>query len=70
MNEAAPDGWGKWGNEPPCEHLVALRNLLFLTGMCVYSEHGEPDLWVNVSCEKCHRTYEVSFRDDLQGEQF
>jgi len=66
MRKSAPDGWGSWGDEPACEHLVALRNMLQLTGLCVYSESGEPDLWVNVSCEHCKRTYEVSFRDDLQ----
>jgi len=61
--------WGKYGDEPPCEHLLSLREFLVASGLCVYSEHGEPDHWVNVHCAKCHRTYEVSFRDDLQGEQ-
>lgn len=67
MASDVPDGWGSYGKEPPCEHLLELRHLMVRLGLCVYSEHGEPDLWVNVHCKHCRRTYEVSFRDDFRG---
>lgn len=57
--------WGRYGNKPPCEHLIALRNFLAKTGLAIWSEHGEqPAGWVNVSCPHCHRTYETELHDD------
>ncbi len=69
MNQNSwPKRWGYFGNEPPCNHLIELRSFLETFGLDVYSEHGEPDRWVNVHCQQCHKTYEVSFRIDLVGE--
>ena len=61
---AEQDGaWGYWRKEPPCEHLLALRAFLETNEMTVRSEHGEePHGWVNVHCEKCHRTYGTVLR--------
>jgi hypothetical protein len=53
-------GWGVWGREEPCKHLLALRDFMKAQGLDAWSEHGtDPDGWVNVGCEKCGRTYEV-----------
>jgi len=53
--------WGQYGKEPPCEHLLELRKFLEENEIDVWSEHGEmPMGWVNVHCEKCKRTYEVT----------
>lgn len=53
-------GWGRFGDEAPCEHLLALRDFLEAQGLGVWSEHGEePQGWVNVSCEACRRTYQT-----------
>lgn len=43
----------------PCEHVLALIAHLKTMGLAVWSEHGEPDGWVNVACGSCHRTFEV-----------
>ena len=64
-----PD-WGNWGGEPPCEHLLSLRNYLEDTGLSVYSEHGEsPNGWVNVHCPKCHRTYGVTLQEPFHTDE-
>ena len=50
-----------WHNEeygPVCAHVGNIRTALALTGIDIYSEHGEPYGWVNVHCEKCGITYE------------
>lgn len=68
MSIKVSESWGKYGSESPCEHLIALRNLLESTGMTVWSEHGEsPSGWVNVSCESCRRTYETTLRPRYRG---
>lgn len=57
------DTWGRWGTEPPCEHLLALRKFLTENDLHVWSEDGaEPDGWCNVGCQRCHRAYEVTLR--------
>ena len=61
-----PQNWGHSVSEKPCEHLLALRDYLELRGLCVWSEHGEPDAWVNVFCGQCQKTYEVSFRQIIE----
>lgn len=62
------DNWGRYGDEPPCEHLRALREYLLSAGLRVWSEHGRtPWGWVNVSCESCCRTYETTLRERDDG---
>jgi len=62
--EGKPLGdWGYWGNDPPCEHIIALRNFLIESGLSVYGENTEsPRGWVNVNCEKCQKTYEATLQ--------
>ena len=56
--------WGAYGDEPPCEHLLALRGYLEEHGLSVWGELTEqPGGWVNVGCETCGRTYEVTLRE-------
>lgn len=43
-----------------CEHVRELRAELERRGIRIWSEHGEPDGWVNIGCATCHRTYELS----------
>ena len=46
-----------------CEHIKELRKWLEEHGIEVWSEHGEPEGWVNVSCpDKSHHTYECLLR--------
>ena len=46
-----------------CEHVAALRSDMRARGITIWSEHGEcPQGWVNVHCEACHRTFEVTMR--------
>jgi hypothetical protein len=46
-----------------CPHIQELRAYLESAGLSVWSEHGEsPSGWVNVHCEKCHRTEEITLR--------
>lgn len=55
--------WGKYGDEEPCVHLIALREFLQANCLAVYSEHGEqPSGWVNVFCDVCRRTYETTLQ--------
>ena len=67
--------WGYYGDEPPCEHLLALRRFLEENEMTIWSEHGtNPFGWVNIHCSKCGRTYETVLDepwsdDDLEEEQ-
>lgn len=57
------DDWGRYGSEPPCEHLVALRAFLEASGLKVWAEHSEgPWGWCNVHCPHCHRTYETTLQ--------
>lgn len=62
MIEASKLGkWGKYNGELPCLHLVALRRFLEATRLSIWSERGEnPEGWVNVHCDQCDRTYEVT----------
>ena len=61
-------GWGMWGEQPPCEHLTALREFLEQHKLTVWSEHGEePHGWVNVGCDVCRRTYETTLRPQEGG---
>lgn len=49
----------------PCEHIKALRQYLEDHGLTVFSEEGEPQRWVNVSCaESTHFTYEGMLQPD------
>lgn len=62
---ACPD-WGRFGDEPPCSHLVALLDYLRVNRLDIWSEHGsQPDGWVNVHCESCHRTYETTLDPNI-----
>jgi len=58
---ASDDEWGFWGNEPPCEHMLALREFLIANWMDIWGEFTD-DGFVNVSCERCSRTYETTLR--------
>jgi len=61
--------WGFFGFEPPCEHLVALRQFLESSGLGIWGEDSlHPDGWVNVLCSHCHRTYEVTLREPFDPE--
>lgn len=61
-------GWGRFGREPPCEHLIALARHLVASGMAIWSEHGtRPQGWVNVHCATCRRTYETSLDEHIHG---
>lgn len=60
---SAAKTWGHYGRNPPCEHLLALRAFLVANGLAVWAEHSEgPNGWVNVGCDACQRTYEVTLR--------
>lgn len=62
-------GWGRYGGEPPCTHLIMLVKRMRELGVAIWSEHGvQPDGWVNVSCEQCCRTYEVTLREPWETE--
>lgn len=51
-----------------CRHILDLRAYLESNGLSVWSEHGEqPSGWVNVHCEKCHRTEEITLRKSSNG---
>jgi len=55
--------WGYYNNDPPCEHLLALRKFLEEKDMEVWSEHGTgPHGWVNVHCAACKKTYETTLQ--------
>lgn len=59
--------WGDWGEESACEHLKALREFIVASGIGIWAEHSEqPRGWVNVYCEKCKRTYEVTLREPFE----
>ena len=63
--EWTEEDWGRWDPDPPCAHLLALRNALASLQMAVWSEHGvEPSGWVNVRCTHCMKTYEICLHDD------
>ena len=63
----AENRWGYWGKEPPCEHLLALRDYLRQKQLEISSERGEnPDGWVNIDCNRCHRCYETILREPYQ----
>lgn len=62
------ESWGRWGSEPPCEHLLELRNQLIKLDIGIHGEHSEqPHGWVNVHCGACGRTYETTLRPNEQG---
>lgn len=66
------DSWGRYGSEPPCEHLIELREFLENNQITVWSEHGEePAGWVNLHCTRCGRTYETTLRphESATGEE-
>lgn len=47
----------------PCEHVEALRVEMRTRRITIWSEHGEqPHGWVNVHCDLCKRTYEITMR--------
>lgn len=51
-----------------CKHIHELRMYLEAAGLSVWSEHGEqPWGWVNVHCEKCGRTEQITLRK-IDGE--
>jgi len=55
--------WGMWGSEEPCKHLKKLREFLEKNDMTVWSQHGQPNGWVNVHCTDCSRTYETVLQE-------
>ena len=59
-------GWGKYGEEEPCKHMLALRVLLVQSKMTIYAE--DSDGWVNVTCFVCGRTYEtlLQLKEDFE----
>lgn len=64
------DDWGRYGQEPPCEHLVALRNFLEASGLKVWAEHAEsPWGWCNVHCSDCQRTYQTTLQPSVLDDE-
>jgi hypothetical protein len=63
--------WGMYGDKEPCGHLLALHQFLIENEMEIYGEGTEdPSGWVNVHCERCNRTYEVTLMDPWEtGEE-
>lgn len=60
--------WGRYGAEPPCEHLKRLAAFLQESQLAVWSEQGEqPRGWVNVFCRQCGRTYETQLDEHVHG---
>lgn len=51
--------WGNYGNEPPCTHLVGLRDYLMGNNMIITNDFTEPHDWCSVYCSVCRKTYEV-----------
>jgi hypothetical protein len=65
--EPPADGWGKYGDQPPCEHLLALRRFLEENQMEVIGDDTfDPYGWVNVTCNKCSRCYEVTLNGEFE----
>jgi hypothetical protein len=63
--------WGNYGDQPPCEHLVTLREFLVRNRMSVYSEFSEePYGWVDISCGSCKRTYQDVLRAPWYGKEY
>lgn len=57
------EDWGRYGKEPPCRHLVGLREFLEANGLKVWAEHAvNPTGWCNVHCQICNRAYETTLR--------
>lgn len=61
------ESWGRWGKEPPCEHLLKLRDLLIEQGLTVWAKYAEPNGWVKVHCKTCHKMYETTLQPDTNG---
>lgn len=55
--------WGRYGQEPPCEHLIKLRDTLRENGLRVWGELTTGG-WVNIHCQECGRTYEDVLDDN------
>jgi hypothetical protein len=62
-HDGEDDKWGYYGDKPPCKHLVRLRQYLADEELEIWGEHTEPDQWVNISCERCSKTYETRLRN-------
>ena len=63
MKDCTVKKWGMYGDEPPCIHLLSLRDFLEANNLEIYSEHGvDPSGWVNIHCPQCGRTYETLLR--------
>ena len=59
--------WGSFGSEPPCSHLLELREFLETNELNIYSEMSEsPYGWVSVHCAECHKTYEVTLEKPFE----
>lgn len=43
-------------------HIIPLGKELVERGFDIWSEHGEPDQWVNINCRECGWTHEISLR--------
>ena len=46
--------------EELCEHILELDAVRKRLNIKIWSEHGEPDGWVNIYCPVCHITFESS----------
>ncbi len=56
--------WGHWAGEPPCEHLVELKDFLIKNKIRIWSELGQEPLgWVNINCEECSKTYQTILQE-------
>lgn len=51
-------------------HIRPLGKELAERGFIIWSEHGEPDGWVNINCRECGWTHQLSLRDQFSGHQF
>lgn len=61
------DIWGHYADELPCKHLLDLRRFLEENQMSIWAEHSEgPQGWVNVRCEQCNRTHEITLREPFE----
>jgi hypothetical protein len=53
-----------------CEHVRALKAHLTSCGLVIWGEFTEdPGGWVNVTCQACNRTYEVSLQPPEEDDE-
>lgn len=47
-----------------CIHIQELKKITDTMEIRIWSEHGEPDGWVNVHCNRCNNIFETSLLAD------